>query len=760
MQGLGRSGQRAKWRLRLVAVAAAMCVSAGLVPNVASATITAANDAGYVESFAPVADAYIRSDAPTTNFSDSNLRVKGADPGTRSYLQFQVGAPTKVWTAELWLFDGGDPALGGGVAVRRAGNSWSETGITWSTAPVPQSAVVSVAQSVGKWVKFDVSSVVVGSGVYTFVLTGTGARDQSYSYASREGYPNWRPRLVLGVVDYDRPVRTPGPARVALFGDSITAQYSLAAVPALQAQGYDVRARGVGGSGLLDASECQGQRATTTLTQDDPDIVILESTGNYRFNPPCDPMVQFGTEAFYREWQRAAQQVTDILRSRGADVVWMLIPPAPAGSPREITVARINDIYRSIALRTPGVGIVDAFNPFGGKTFDASVRAADGVHLNASGVTLMASLVNRAVVDTTNGVSLPPPVLVTPASLRRGRVEAGYLAALTATGGVVPLSWSLASGSLPPGLTLSSAGALAGTPTMAGTFTFTVQVADARTGKDARSFVVNIAPPPVSVSTTSSAGGMVGFPYSTTVAARGGVAPYSWTVTSGSLPAGLTLSSSGAITGTPRAAGTFEFTVQVADSDDPIETGTRSLSVTVAPPPVSISTASLAGGMVASPYSRTLSGTGGLPPYSWSLATGSLPPGVTLRSSGTIAGTPTTAGTFFFTVRVADSASPPRVSTKALFITVAPAPLRITTASLPAAKLSQPYVAKLAATGGTAPYRWTRIGALPAGLQLNRKAGVLFGTPTKTGTVTFTMQVRDTATPEHIVTKVFSITVR
>src|SRR5258705_5210956 len=94
MQVLGRSGRRMcgpTWRLPLVAVAALMCVSAGLVPSVAFATITAANDAGYVESFAPVADAYIRSDSPTTNFSDANLRVKGADPGTRSYLQFQVG---------------------------------------------------------------------------------------------------------------------------------------------------------------------------------------------------------------------------------------------------------------------------------------------------------------------------------------------------------------------------------------------------------------------------------------------------------------------------------------------------------------------------------------------------------------------------------------------------------------------------------------------------------------------------------------------
>jgi lysophospholipase L1-like esterase len=544
-----------------------------------------------------------------------------------------------------------------------------------------------------------------------------------------------------------------------LLGDSITEQYSLGAVPTLLAQGYDVRARGIGGTGLLDANECRGQRATATLTQDDPDIVILQNIGNYGFNPACDPTMPFGTEAFYGAWHRAAQQVTDILRSRGGDVVWMLNPPVPAGSPWETSVLRFNDIYRFIALGTPGVGIVDAFNPFGGRTFDATVRAADGVHLNASGVTRMAALVNRAVIDATNSVALPPPVLVAPVALPAGRAEADYLATLTATGGVAPHSWSVTSGSLPPGLALSGSGTLSGTPTAAGTFTFTVQVADAKAGKHAESFVITVAPPPVSVSTTSPADGRVGSAYATTLVARGGIAPYSWTVTSGSLPGGLALSSSGEIAGTPTTAGTFAFMVQAADSDAPTGTATRSLSVTVAPPPISVSTASLAGGMVASPYSTTLAATGGLPPYSWSLAAGSLPPGLTLNSSGRIAGTPTAAGTFPVTVRVTDSASPARVSTKALSILVVPAALRITTVSLPAARVSQVYVATLTAIGGTAPYRWTKVGALPAGLQLDRKAGIVFGTPKKIGTFTVTMQVKDKAAPASIVTKVLSITV-
>ena len=774
MRGWGRAGSRvagqrghdvhaARGRtagLRFVVVAALMSIGAGFMPTVAAAVVTGANDAGYFETVDPIADASVRSDTPVTNFNDANLRVKAANPATRSYVQFQVGAPTKVRAAELWLYDGADPAPGGGVAVRRTGNGWTETGITWSTAPALQGTVAPVAQSAGKWVKFDVTPLISGSGLHTFALTGTGAGDKISTYASREGYPNRRPRLVLTVADYDRPVRVPGPARVALYGDSITAQYSATAVSVLQAQGYDVRARGLSATGLLDATECQGQRASAIVSQDDPDIVILEHIGNYAAYPPCNPNLVYESEAFYAEWQRAAQRVTDTFRSRGADVVWMLSPPVRPGSAREPSLLRINDIYRTIALGTPGVGVVDAFNAFGGKTFDPTLRHADGVHLNASGITAMASLVQRGVVDTTNGIAMPPPVLVTPSSLPAARAESDYTASLTATGGVAPHSWSVTSGSLPPGLTPTSSGTLSGTPTTPGTFSFTVQVADARVGRDSRSFTIAVAPPPVSVTTASLPGGMVAVPFAATLLSRGGVAPHSWTVTSGSLPAGLALSGVGEIAGTPTAWGTFEFTVQASDADVPTGSATISLALTIAPPPVKVTTASLPAGMVASQYATPLSASGGVPGYSWSLASGSLPPGLTLAGSGSITGAPTAAGTFTFTVRVVDSASPGDVSIRSLSIKVVPAALRITTASLPEARIGQAYSATLKAFGGTAPYRWSIVGGLPAGLDLDRKAGVISGVAKRAGTVTFTVQLQDAATPAGFVTKVFSITIR
>lgn len=176
-------------------------------------------------------------------------------------------------------------------------------------------------------------------------------------------------------------------------------------------------------------------------------------------------------------------------------------------------------------------------------------------------------------------------------------------------------------------------------------------------------------------------------------------------------------------------------------------------------------TSSLPTGQVASPYAQTLVATDGVGPYSWTINSGSLPPGLTLSATGVVSGTPTTVGTFPFVVRVTDSDGPAATATRALSITIGPAPFRITTTSLPNATLGVPYVKTLAAADGIAPYKWKKLTKLPPGLKLNAKTGIISGTPKKlTGTYTVTIQARyKTTVPKpaawHYASKTFTLVV-
>jgi len=253
-------------------------------------------------------------------------------------------------------------------------------------------------------------------------------------------------------------------------------------------------------------------------------------------------------------------------------------------------------------------------------------------------------------------------VISTSSPLASGTVGAAYSATLQVSGGTAPYTWSVASGYLPGGLSLAaSTGVISGVPTAAGAFSPTIQVTDAanNSGTKALNMSVALASVPL-ISNSALAGGTVGAAYSATLQAAGGTAPYTWSIISGSLPAGLNLAAStGVISGTPTASGTASFTVQVEDPADDASAKALSIAVTAAAPlTLSITTISLPQASTNSAYSATLQATGGTPAYTWSISSGSLPAGLSLlATTGQIVGTATATGTVGFTAKVTDSAS-------------------------------------------------------------------------------------------------------
>src|SRR5664279_2964948 len=181
---------------------------------------------------------------------------------------------------------------------------------------------------------------------------------------------------------------------------------------------------------------------------------------------------------------------------------------------------------------------------------------------------------------------------------------------------------------------------------------------------------------PLSITTTSLPSATLNHNYNTTLGATGGVTPYAWSITLGSLPPGLNLDpASGVISGMTTTVGSYPFTVQVSDSQSPPATASAPLSITVNSTltQLTVVTTSLPPGTQNQTYSAMLAATGGLTPYTWSITTGTLPDGLHLNAStGAITGTPTTVGTSNFTVQVADSATPPATASAPLSIVISP----------------------------------------------------------------------------------------
>jgi Putative Ig domain len=315
--------------------------------------------------------------------------------------------------------------------------------------------------------------------------------------------------------------------------------------------------------------------------------------------------------------------------------------------------------------------------------------------------------------------------------------------------GCVPYFFKHVNGALPAGLEVTDDGELEGTPTEAGNFDFWVTLNDnggphnpACIYKGAESqahFFLTILPD-LAVTTETLPVARPGQPYSVQLQFSNPEAgwPVKWQVLEGALPAGLALSETGVIYGTPTGAGATKFKVRAAEGFRRF--GDRELTLTVSTGLTARS--ALRAGEVGLQYAGRIPAAGGVAPLRWSVAGGALPGGLALDgATGAVRGVPRRAGSFGVTFAVTDAAGQSTTVPAKLRIA---ARLAVTTRGLPSASVGAAYRAGLASRGGLAPKRWRLVtGALPRGVRLDTATGTLIGTPLEAGAFRFTVEARD-----------------
>jgi uncharacterized protein (TIGR03437 family) len=322
-----------------------------------------------------------------------------------------------------------------------------------------------------------------------------------------------------------------------------------------------------------------------------------------------------------------------------------------------------------------------------------------GVTLGAgslSGTPTQAGIFNATVTVTdanlnTASASTTINVLgVTTTALLGGTTGQPYATSIGAAGGTG--SYTFSATGLPTGLSLTDYGYLTGTAKTAGTYAIGVTVSSGGLSATTSLSLTIANAAALSISSASLPSGTVNVLYSQGLSATGGVPPYTWSVISATPPPGLSMSSSGIVSGTPGTAGSFSFGVQVKDTAG--ATATAAASLTIQAAPLVITTQSLPPGMNTVDYpQQQLAVGGGVSPYTWALASGnSLPSGMSLSNSGVLSGVPGAAGTFSVGVTVTDHANTQGSTSLSLTIRPLSGDLILTSSSL-AFSLSSPAVA-------------------------------------------------------------------
>jgi hypothetical protein len=478
-------------------------------------------------------------------------------------------------------------------------------------------------------------------------------------------------------------------------------------------------------SNLPDATV--GTSYTTTLTATGanppfqwtllPDVTAppglsLSADGTYKGVPTVAGTYSFtlGVTANTEDGQLTAYQRGSISIRPGAVSILSTCPlqDATVGTPYSINLRAIGSssgylwsVDDPYSL-PPGVGLSQtgrlAGTPLSPGTYIFNLRAStSALSTTQPAQSLCRMTVRPAAVQMTSGCVLPNATVGVP-----------YSQVLSSGGGYGPYRYSLV-GQLPPGLGLTPNGLVAGTPVFADAFSFQISVADSRGGQTSQDCSVTVNPPAFNLSQVCP------LPAAVTGAAYNAMLPagYVWSL-SGTLPAGITLSPDGGISGTPLSTSLSHFLLIATDPNG--NQAGQICSLVVTRGALGVTGCPLPDAASGESYQASLNAVGGSAPYTFT-STGTLPPGITVSPDGFVSGSSTSAGSYPFNVTVREASG--QTFTQACSLNVAPSLLHLTSACpLPDAKLGQSYSMQLKAAGGVAPYQFDFFGYLPSGLQV------------------------------------------
>jgi len=439
-------------------------------------------------------------------------------------------------------------------------------------------------------------------------------------------------------------------------------------------------------------------------------------------------------------------------------------PSAIDNSPKRFTINVTNPLTASIAPPSPlnayaGGSLAATVTPTGGQTpMTLSVTAGslpEGLHLQSQGTLQVTGV--PAITGTSNvtiqvtdadgrSVAIPYTIIVRDRAVITSRTLAtptrtfGYTESLTAEGGAAPYSWSLSSGSLPTGLSVSTGGSITGIPSVNGTYNFVLLVTDANGVGDERPFTLSVTDALFVTGPVPLPNGSVLAAYSEAMITVGGAASKTFSISSGNLPPLLAINpDTGVISNLPLLAGTYVFTVFARDSEGRVWALADQITIGAG---IAISPSTVPNGALSTPYSVQFTAVGAVGAVTWSTSPGALPAGLSLNTStGLLSGTPTSTGSFAFTVQAVDSML---TAASANYTMQVPNSLTIAPASVPNGTVGTLYSQALTATVASGAVSWAVIsGALPGGLTLGASSGIISGTPTAPGAFAFTVQATD-----------------